>query len=137
MGVSDGTPYPPVAPSPPCPSPPPPGELYDQIRLQGRLPESAARFYAAEIVLVRRCAARRRPPRRPPPASVGAHQPALCLCRLRRPRAAACRCPFEPPSHARTHTTTSKNAARPPARTHRWEARCLASCARGASCTAT
>ena len=29
-----------------------PGELYDQIRLRGRLDEGAARFYAAEVVLM-------------------------------------------------------------------------------------
>jgi len=31
-----------------CPN----GELYDQIRLKGRLEEAAARFYAAEVVLM-------------------------------------------------------------------------------------
>ena len=31
-----------------------PGELYDQIRLRGALPLAAARFYAAEVVLMLR-----------------------------------------------------------------------------------
>lgn len=34
------------------PLPLPAGELYDQIRLRGRLDEAAARFYAAEVVLL-------------------------------------------------------------------------------------